>query len=213
MLPAANDTLSCDVQRLEYWLNNADYDYARALSSASDSWYERLRYWLAQHLYDWFHWTLTDEDMNWLFIGFAILCVLALVVYIWRKHPSIFRRVKPTTHSGQEEEDTIYGIDFEEQIQNAVKTEDFYSAIRYTYLYTLKQLNDQGLINWQPYKAPTEYVYELKKTESVKELRRITADFMRVRYGNFKASASLYEQVENCCARLCRQTGQEGGDV
>lgn len=70
-------------------------------------------------------------------------------------------------------EDTIYGVDFDFEIKRAMERKDYRESIRLLYLQTLKLLSDEGRIDWQPYKTPTEYIYEVKQ----EALRRLFQAF------------------------------------
>ena len=94
------------------------------------------------------------------------------------------------------EEDTIYGVDFARGIADALSRSDYREAVRLLYLQTLKQLSDEKRIDWQLYKTPTQYVYEVR----MPAFRQLTNHFLRVRYGNFEAlfhvMQSLQEEVK-----------------
>ena len=94
------------------------------------------------------------------------------------------------------EEDTIYGVDFQKEIDAAVFRNDYREAVRLLYLQTLKFLSDAGKIDWQPYKTPTEYIYEIKIDTLKTPFRELTNRFLRVRYGNFEATVVLYREMQ-----------------
>ena len=143
MHPAATDTLTCDTARLARWWTDPAYDYERALHAAEGTWWDRLRSWLDWKLSEWFDWTLTDSGVNWVYIAAALVVLLLIVAYLWWKHPGLFRRVgRAGKSSAATDEDTIYGIDFPEEIRRATSREDYTAAVRYTYLYMLRQLDD-----------------------------------------------------------------------
>lgn len=206
------DTLTCDISRLSLWRNDPDYDYARGLMEATEGPVDRLRRWLMNKLYDWFDWTLNDSQMNWLFVAVVLVCVLLVVWFVWKKHPGLFRRVGAVSRPANDVEDTIYGINFGNEIRRAVEKDDYYTAVRYTYLHVLKQYHDAGRINWQPYKTPTDYVYELRFPEAQPDFRRLTNAFLRVRYGNHHPDRAFYEDTERLADSLSRLTVKEGGE-
>lgn len=90
------------------------------------------------------------------------------------------------------EEDTIYGVDFPEGIAQALSRSDYREAVRLLYLQTLKQLSDDGCIDWQLYKTPTQYIYEVR----LPAFRQLTNHFLRVRYGNFEATEALFHAMQ-----------------
>ena len=97
---------------------------------------------------------------------------------------------------------------FDAEIRRAIDRKDYREAIRLLYLQTLKLLSDDGRIDWQLYKTPTEYIYEVKQEMLRTPFRNLTHGFLRVRYGNFPASESLFEEL----AALQTQI-RKGGDV
>lgn len=134
MHPAATDTLTCDTARLARWWTDPAYDYERALRAADGTWWDRLRSWLDWKLSEWFNWTLTDSEVNWVYVVAALVVLLLIVAYLWWKHPGLFRRVgRAGKSSAATDEDTIYGIDFPEEIRRATSREDYTAAVRYTY--------------------------------------------------------------------------------
>jgi len=74
---------------------------------------------------------------------------------------------------------------------------DYQLAVRLVYLQTLKHLSDFRCIDWQTYKTPTEYLYEMKRKGVSDDFRQLTNRFLMVRYGNFEATESTYETVKN----------------
>ena len=69
-------------------------------------------------------------------------------------------------------------------------------------------MSDNNLINWQIYKTPTQYAREY--TDAV--FRDLTNVFLRVRYGNFDATAAECEQCERWRIDIMQQKkGKEDG--
>lgn len=91
--------------------------------------------------------------------------------------------------------DTIYGVDFDTDIRQAISQGNYKEAVRLVYLQTLRNLSDRELIFWELYKTPTEYIYELKEEDLRIPFRQLTNRFLEVRYGNFQATQRTYDQV------------------
>ena len=100
-------------------------------------------------------------------------------------------------------EDTIYGVDFAERIADALARTDYREAVRLLYLQTLKQLSDGKRIDWQLYKTPTQYIYEVR----LPAFRQMTNHFLRVRYGNFEATETLFH------AGFAERSGERRGGM
>ena len=156
-----------------------------------------------------------------------VLAILAVGVlgfiawYLWRQNNGIFRRQEQVEAAYDDTEDTIYGVDFGTAIRQAVANSNFREAIRLRYLQTLKALTDASLIDWQPFKTPTQYVREFSAACSLcsggaaaptaataaapAAFRTLTAHFLRVRYGNFPATRPLYDEVEQLGKEVVRE--------
>lgn len=55
-------------------------------------------------------------------------------------------------------------------------------------------LSDHQLIDWQPFKTPTQYAHEWKN----RDFRQITNLFIRVRYGGFEATEEMLKDIHIC---------------
>ena len=210
MHTATPDTLTCDTARLDRWLDDPDYAYARGLLTAGEGPLARLRRWLGEHLAEWFDWTLNDTELNWVFVAVAVVCVLLLAWFVWRRHPGLFRSVGRNATPVAADEDTMSGIDFATAPERAVARGDYHTAVRYTYLHTLKRLDDAHRIIRQPYQAPHEYISELRDADT-DAFRRLPNAFLRVRYGNHVPTRAFYEETARLADAVCAP--RKGGEA
>ena len=110
------DTLSLDTASVAQWQQMEDYDYGRDLVTSSES----LLEWILG---------LLDEALRFVFGGVInedtgvvvkVVCVLAtlalLIWIIYKLRPQLFRGSGKEASEYETEEDTIYGIDFEQRI-------------------------------------------------------------------------------------------------
>ena len=132
------------------------------------------------------------------------------ILGLWHRHPGLFRSVGRNATPVAADEDTIYGIDFATETERAVARGDYHTAVRYTYLHTLKRLDDAHRISWQPYKAPNEYIYELRDADT-DAFRRLTNAFLRVRYGNHVPTRAFYEETARLADAVCAP--RKGGEA
>ena len=194
-----SDTLTIDSAQIAQWQAQNDFDYNREVVGGGVTFTEWLMENLNELLRDLFGQTWRS-DYTWLVLAVVGAVVVGIVVwYVWRFHPGIFMRQKDE-QTYEETEDTIYGVDFDRVIGQALGREDYREAIRMTYLQTLKALSDSQQIDWQPFKTPSQYVRELSDSAA---FRMLTAHFLRVRYGNFTATRQLYDEVEQLGKEVC----------
>ncbi len=102
----------------------------------------------------------------------------------------------------------LYGIDFDAEIKAALVRRDYKEAVRLLYLQTLKQLSDKELIDWQLYKTPTQYIYEVKSESQRNVFRNLTNSFLRVRYGNFDATEQLFIEMSGLQKEIAKGGAQ-----
>ncbi|WP_455591365.1 DUF4129 domain-containing protein [Bacteroides sp.] len=207
-MTAQADTLVCDTIRVAYWQSQPAYDYNRELVTPELDVWGWLNAKLAKLLSAVFGSSFAEE-----YTGLVLLCLTAvmLVFLLWilyKKHPELFvRSSRRSAVAYSVHEDTIYGVDFQQEITNALQRQDYREAMRLLYLQTLKQLSDAEKIDWQLYKTPTEYIYELKAGSLRASFRELTNRFLRVRYGNYEATAPLFHEMQALQAEMAKGGG------
>lgn len=191
------DTITYNTERVSYWQSQPDFDYNRELLTPEVDVWQIINMWVYRILRKIFG-NQFAQDFTDLVIILFILAVIVLVTwFIYKRTPELFIRTRRNRLAYEVHEDTIYGIDFERQIAQAESRGDFKEVVRLLYLQTLKSLSDEGKIDWQLYKTPTEYIYEIKADHIKKVFRELTTHFLRVRYGNFDAAPDTVNTVRN----------------
>ena len=185
------DTLAIDSAQIAQWQTQQDFDYSRELAGGGMTFTEWMMAQINELLRDLFGQAWRSDYTWW---GLAIVGAVVVGIgiwYVWRFHPRLFMRQRDE-RTYEEMEDTIYGIDFDAIISQALGREDYREAIRMVYLRTLKTLSDSQQIDWQPFKTPSQYVREFDAAA----FRTLTSHFLRVRYGYFEATRQLCDEVE-----------------
>ena len=156
------DTLVCDTARVAFWQSNPAYDYNRELITPEIDVFGWLSMQLSKLLRAIFGSRFAEEYSGIILVVIAILILLLILWFVYKKRPELFMRSRRGPVNYSVHEDTIYGVDFDSEIKRAMERKDYRESIRLLYLQTLKLLSDEGRIDWQPYKTPTEYIYEVK---------------------------------------------------
>lgn len=189
-------SLSYDIEKIVSYQNNSKFDYNSQLIQQQKSLWAIFMEWIGKLLEKIFGSKFAENYTEPILIAVFVIIVLLILFFIYRKRPELFfRERKKKKGAYVEEEETIHDVDFEEEIIYSLRTNNYKLATRLTYLQTLKYLNDSSYISWQPYKTPTEYIYEMKKADCKDEFRHLTNHFLRIRYGNFEATKETYETV------------------
>ncbi len=200
------DTLLYDTAKIARYQADSHFDYNSQLVHKNFNLYEIVINWFRELIHKFFGSVIADKYSGAILAVLFVMFILLLIFVVYKKRPELFYREKKFMKYNVEEE-TIYGVDFNSEINNALSRKDYQLAVRLIYLQTLKHLSDFRCIDWQTYKTPTEYLYEMKRKEVNEEFRQLTNRFLMVRYGNFEATESTYETVKNL-----QQIIQKGGN-
>ena len=186
MLQPLSDTLSCDSALLHQYRADEAYNYARELQAPELDWWDWLMSKIGEFLSDLFSIQGKGDFRIVIYIVIALAFIALIAFILYRYQFKLFGRAGKVTNES-DEEDNIYGVDFDAVYAKAMVQKDYYKAVRIVYLRTLRWLSDGNKISWQLYKTPTQYTREYLSVE----FERMTTAFMRVRYGNYQASEEL----------------------
>lgn len=192
MIHSPADTLICDTAQVAAWQSDSAYAYNRELIAPDINLLRWLSEQFGEVLGKIFGNSLVSEYSDLILIGTAILILVLLLWFVYKKRPELFMRSGKDTLPYAVAEDTIYGIDFEDGMAKALSGGDYREAVRLLYLQTLKLLSDRKRIDWQLYKTPTQYINEVR----LPAFRQLTNHFLRVRYGNFEATEELFRVMQ-----------------
>ena len=194
------DTLCCDTAQIHAWQSDAAFDYQREFADMQPDLWDWLLMQLGDFLMSLFGSETASAITRPVLITLGVILLLLVAWFVYKAHPALFLRNK-SSDSDVEAEETIYGIDFNAVIRQAVADGDYRQAVRYVYLQTLRHLSDHAQIDWMPHKTPSQYILEYQKDD----FRRLTNLFLRIRYGNFEATPSLYDSVLQLQSSIIQQ--------
>lgn len=204
------DTLFYDADKIAQYQSESQYDYNSQLVQRNVNLIDMFKEWFRNLLRQIFNSDIADKYSDLILIVLILVVILLLVFLVYKKRPELFYRAKKLHSSDVLEEETIYGVDFSKEIALALGKKDFYMAVRMAYLQTLKYLSDHHHIDWQTYKTPTEYLYEMNRKEVKEEFKGLTNCFLLVRYGNFEATEETYRTVKNLQQVILKGGNSEG---
>lgn len=191
-----SDTLVYNIDRVLEWQSNPAYNYNKELVTPEINMYEILLRWIFNMLEKIFGSRFANDYAELILILLFIAIVALIVWLLYKRRPELFVRSRQSKLAYDVYEDTIYGVDFDEEIRKVLKSGNYKEAIRFLYLQALKHLSDQSAIDWQIFKTPTEYIYEVKPEALRAPFRNLTNQFLRVRYGNYEANEALFEEMK-----------------
>ena len=220
------DTLVCDSTMLNRFVTDDNYDYNSELQGKNNSLLDRVM----QSISDWFkdlfgtaqdvqNSVMNNTSSTWVYILIAVLviAILVLLYFMYKKKMFFFKRKNKDEEDYEVVEDSIYGVDFDKDIDAAFKAGNYKEAVRLTYLQCLRLLSDNELIDWRIYKTPTQYTREFKDEAFAQFTRRYV--FLRysgceVTEANFKEIREQEQEIDGRVADVAPETieQQEGGE-
>jgi len=189
-----SDSLQIDSTQIADWQQDSRYDYDREIVGGS----QNLLEWIASVISRWvnetFNTVLDNDVVYYTLVVLGTLLVFFLAWMLWRRRKRLFYgKEKDEDMDYEVVEDTIYGIDFEAEIREALAAGDYRQAVRLVYLQTLSYLQDKGRIDWQPSKTPSQYMRQVNQPA----FGQLTRLFVLVRYGNFEADEAIFQQMKS----------------
>jgi hypothetical protein len=201
-----SNSLRPDTALIHALQQSGDYDYQKELMEGHFSIWQ----WLWEHVSRYLERILRgvkyigDVPM-WVWVLLAVVVLAVIVgVFILRKR-GLFYRNRRMEEETADDEDNIYGVDFDKELAKAAAKRNWRGVVRLRYLQTLKALADANRIDWRPSKTPTQYTREVT-TAPFREMTRL---FLRVRYGGFAADEAMAQQM----LQWQQQVVTEGGEA
>ena len=162
---------------LQQYRDDPAFDYSVKPVAETGDWWQRLRWWLMQHIFG----SYTHKDIVWLDLLLKVLAGLE-----WTAE------IGATPWIGEAWNELSY----RQMLEQAVAENDFKLAIRIRYGGLLHLMDEKGMIRWDAHKTNRSYYYELKDKALRDDFEKLAYIFDCVCYGDFEVSASLYGQLE-----------------
>jgi hypothetical protein len=182
---------------LEELKKEIHYQFQKPPTFGQTLWEQILR-WIAEFFGSLWN---VSTDTNWgkLFTYLMTLAVVVLVIFVMLKLNAykIFYSGQGVPMKYSEVDEDIHQIDFEREIQLAIKEQNYRRGIRLLFLFSLKKLSDKQHIVWEQGKTNHEYVNELRVPELKEPFSQLSYYFDYAWYGNFDVNRDLFERVNN----------------
>ncbi len=184
-----------DEEAITKYKTEREFQYDKISEPVSSLW-DRFWAWFWRQVDDFFSSSVGNISLK---VFLVLIAVAAVAYFIWKMtgdRTGLFgsRGKKGLAYEiGQED---IHSISFDEAIQDAVSQENYRLAVRLVYLYSLKLLSDQQLIDWKPGKTNTAYVFEMKPHTASGAFNQLTTSFEFAWYGGEAVSKEHYRDFD-----------------
>lgn len=191
-------------EKIDKFRKDDSFDYSK--NPDPRSLFERLMDWLATFMpekdyrIDSSFWIAVFNVLK--YIGIALIITL-IVYFVMRLFGVDLRTVlgKKKTKELIEDIDIqsedINEMSFQKLIADAISAKDYRLAIRYAYLYSLKQMSDKDIIYWSPTRTNLSYLQDIKSVSLRTDFLKITYLFDYVWYGEKTLNDEEFEIAHN----------------
>ncbi|HMU47056.1 MAG TPA: hypothetical protein PKC72_11855 [Chitinophagaceae bacterium] len=148
------------------------------------------------------------QTLIWLVIigGFAA----AVMWFLAGSQVNIFRKKESGTGRGGVDNtmpEDIFSIQYQREIDKAIKEGNYRLAVRLMFLELLKKMNERNIIQFKQDKTNFDYLMQLHSTGYYKQFFRVVRNYEYSWYGEFDVNREAFDIVREDFKQLERQLG------
>ncbi|MBG24806.1 MULTISPECIES: DUF4129 domain-containing protein [Croceibacter] len=183
---------------------DSDFNYVEIVEEVT--WWQKIKRWLNTKWIQFMNWLFGDYEGNAIllflvnYLPYLILVgIVGFIVWLFIKL-NIGNRFLKSPDSGEvlmsEDEDIIKRQHIPSLIEDALNNKQYRLAIRYHYLFVLKQLTDAEQIDYEFDKTNTDYLNEITNKNLKNGFTNITRIYDFIWYGNFSITQKDYVKAK-----------------
>lgn len=134
-------------------------------------------------------------------LGIIVIAVVLyfLINFLLGKQGNLFfsRKNRKVKINAEDLDENIHDINFPDRITQHENQAEYRQAIRYHFLYLLKQLTDKKIIDWNPEKTNKDYSLEFKNQSQKQDFLKMAYIYDYVWYGEFSLDELSYNMFKN----------------
>ncbi len=219
-----SDTLQLDDSKLEPRkfrdLNDAysgeEFIYER--TKENTGWWTRFKQWLSDLFRDWFDIKNSDEASNVtdLMLKIGAIVIFLLVAYFifkavmndegkWIFGKSSDKNIIPV----KDIESNLSITDFKKLTKEAENSEQYRLAVRYFYLWLLKNLTNAEVIDYDVEKTNSDYYNEISSEDIKKQFSYTSYLYNYIWYGEFDVSKTDFDKAKSAFTNFINSVKHE----
>lgn len=128
-----------------------------------------------------------------------LLMSISLLLFLFVSLNPATSLLSPSIKGGvklNEEEDIIRHRNIKELIEQAVLSENYRLAVRYHFLYILRQLAEKGYIIYNSSKTDEDYLAEISEKEHKRHFKNLSRIYDFIWYGHFEPEKEIYLKIK-----------------
>ena len=129
-----------------------------------------------------------------LIFGFVIYMIVRALLN--KEGMWIFSRSRKNISIQDINEENIHQMDFKQLTEDTKKSGDYKLAVRYYYLWLLKKLSNNDIIDWHWDKTNRDYLYEIKNSTLKKDFEYLSYVYDYSWYGDFPLDEASFVKAE-----------------
>lgn len=183
--------------------NSEDFVYEE--KTKEQNFWDRFKEWLADVFSRFFGIADNKVAMNAVSVvirvmaGLLILFVVYLIVksILNKEGKWIFGKNSDRRLINYDEiEKNLHLVDFEKLIKQSIQSGEKRLSIRYYYLWLLKKMSEKQIIEWDPEKTNSDYLYEIKSENFKKDFAYLSYLYNYIWYGEFEIDEVAFEKAK-----------------
>jgi hypothetical protein len=166
-----------------------------------NSTWEQFKTWFRNLLENIFGFGRKSEGIIDIIIRIGAIILILLVIYFITKAllnkegQWIFGKSSSNIINDENIENQLHQANFEKLIQEKLVQKNYRLVIRYYYLYLLKKMSDQNIIDWEVNKTNSDYAYEIKNETQKSKFDKLSYLYEYIWYGEFEIEEKQYLQT------------------
>lgn len=182
------------------------YDYTEHIS-----WSSRIKAWFIDLLKDFLK--VSSEKAGsifyWLRVAFyAVVTLVAVYIiarlFLRKEGRWIFRKNPEEINLDNAIHEDIQSVNFKALIASAEAQKNYREAVKYSYFYMLKKLDEAKIINFDPQKTTYDYQLELDNTKFNTLFNKAAYYYTYIWYGEFTVDESEYQTTSNVFSKILK---------
>ena len=168
--------------------------------------WDRFKEWLANFFKNIFKFTDSKSANDFVDILLRVIAILIVLSVIYMIVKSIMNKEGQWVFGKNSDkriinydeiEKNLHKVDFEKLIQKSLESGENRLTIRYYYLWLLKKMSENHLIEWDVEKTNSDYLYEIKDEAQKEDFAYLSYLYNNIWYGEFELDEATFAKARN----------------